>query len=337
VSLPPLAAALIDANDQPTLLIERGRIRAANASAKNLLGAGIEGRDVRLAIRHPQALELILGPTRQHGGVEVTGIGGADQSWQVTVQPLPNTGDLSLVRLVNQSNLRAAEKMRVDFVANASHELRTPLATISGYAETLADDEPLDEATRRQFGATIRNESARMLRLIEQLMGLSRIEADRFRIPSESVDLVAIARLAIDECGEFAKRRHASVSIAADPDIPPVRGDSTQLLQVVSNLVVNALRYGCTADGCPIMVQLRRQDGEVTITVRDEGEGIAAEHIPRLTERFYRVDAARTRDQGGTGLGLAIVKHIVERHRGRLDIRSVPGRGTEVSVTLPID
>ena len=335
MSLSPLAAALIDANDQPTLLIERGRVLAANASAKALLGASIEGRDVRLAIRHPEALEMILDPKRREGDLELTGIGGPDQSWRVTVQPVRDHRNLSLVRLSNQSDLRAAEKMRVDFVANASHELRTPLATISGYAETLADDQPLDDTTRRRFGETIHGEAGRMLRLIEQLMGLSRIEADRFRPPAESVDLASVVRMVIEECGEFVRRRRADIRLVAPDDLPRVRGDTAQLQQVVSNLLTNALRYGCTADGCPIDITLAAHGGEVSITIRDRGEGIAAEHLPRLTERFYRVDPARTRDQGGTGLGLAIVKHIVERHRGRLDIRSAPGRGTEAVVTLP--
>ena len=335
--LPALALDLLEAIDEPSLLIERGRVVAANGRARGLLGQGIVDRDVRLAIRHPEALELILDAdpagTRD---IDLTGIGSAEKSWRMVLQPLDDSG-LRLVRLTDQSHVRAAERMRVDFVANASHELRTPLATISGYAETLADDEPLDEEHRRRFGSTIRVEAARMLRLIEELMSLSRIEADRFRAPSEPVDPVAIVELAIDECGELARRRGAVIRVDAEPDMPPVLGDSSQLLQVVTNLLVNALRYGCTAEGCPIAITVRRRGArEVEIVVRDEGEGMAAEHLPRVTERFYRIDEARTRDQGGTGLGLAIVKHIVERHRGRLAIRSAPHQGTEVTVTLPV-
>jgi two-component system phosphate regulon sensor histidine kinase PhoR len=335
--LPALALKLLEAMDEPSLLIERGRVVSANGRARELLGQGIVDRDVRLAIRHPEALELIFdADLSSTHDIDLIGIGSAEQSWRMILQPLDDSG-LRLVRLIDRSHIRAAERMRVDFVANASHELRTPLATISGYAETLADDGPLDDELRRRFGSTIGVEAARMLRLIEQLMGLSRIEADRYRAPSEPVDLPAIVKQAIDDCGEFARRRRARIRVTADPDVPPGLGDSSQLLQVVTNLIINALRYGCTADGCPIAITIRRRgEREAEVAVRDEGQGMAAEHLPRVTERFYRIDEARTRDQGGTGLGLAIVKHIVERHRGRLGIRSEPHQGTEVTVALPV-
>ena len=331
--LPAIARALLEAIEEPALLIERHLLLAANQAARDLLGSGIEGKDVRLAVRHPEALELILGGAGA-GTRELIGIGGSDRPWRLIVQPLP--GNARLARLTDLSAARAAERMRVDFVANASHELRTPLATISGYAETLADDEPIDEGTRRRFGATIRTEAARMLRLIEELMGLSRIEADRFRRPEGSVDPTEIAELAIDETSELARQCGAAVELAAEPGLPAVRGDRAQLVQLATNLVSNALRYGCDKGRGSVRVTLARDGAAVRLSVRDSGDGIAPEHLPRLTERFYRVDAARSRDSGGTGLGLAIVKHIVERHRGTFDIRSAVGVGTEVAVTLPL-
>nr|WP_283938358.1 ATP-binding protein [Sphingomonas brevis] len=226
--------------------------------------------------------------------------------------------------------------MRTDFVANASHELRTPLATIIGYAETLAEEGPVDDAMRESFGLTIETEARRMLRIVEDLMSLSRIEADRFRPPDEQVDLGEVARIAIENAAPLLDRRKSRIESDIDPKLPSIAGDFAQLLQLADNLIGNAIRYGCTDQACTIEVRVRSDGARVMFVVSDQGEGIAADHLPRLTERFYRVDSARSRESGGTGLGLAIVKHIVERHRGTLDIRSAPGRGTEVSVALPI-
>jgi two-component system phosphate regulon sensor histidine kinase PhoR len=225
--------------------------------------------------------------------------------------------------------------MRTDFVANASHELRTPLATIIGYAETLADEGPADEAMRRRFGQTIETEARRMLRIIEDLMSLSRIEADRYQAPSEKVDLGEVASLAIEQAGPLAQRRGCRIESDIDGPLPPVAGDSGQLLQLADNLVANAIRYGCNDKSSAVTVSVRRDGSRLLLSVSDSGDGIAPEHLPRLTERFYRVDSARSRESGGTGLGLAIVKHIVERHRGTLDIRSEAGAGTTVTVSLP--
>ena len=330
----PLTRALLNSSEDPSLIVDRGRVVAINRAAE-AVWPGAEGNDVRFAIRHPDALELILGPADAATGQrELVGLDGTDRPWRVVVAPL--SGTLKLVRLADMSATRSAERMRTDFVANASHELRTPLATVIGYAETLAEDGELDAALRQRFGSTIRGEAGRMLRLIEELMALSRIEADRYRAPSERVDLGAIVAVAIGDCGELTRERRAVVSF--DRPEPPliVSGDERQLEIVVTNLVTNALRYGCDRDGCPILVILRTDRGRAVLEVRDEGDGIDPLHLPRLTERFYRVDAARSRDSGGTGLGLAIVKHIVERHRGSLEIRSTPGAGSQAIVTLPL-
>ena len=332
--MPPpndFARALIAALDEPALIVEGSRTIAANGPARELLGHQIEGVDVRIAIRHPEALETIL--SRDNGQLELVGIGGAERPWLLSVRQIRQ--DLRLVRLIDRSAGRAAERMRVDFVANASHELRTPLATIAGYAETLAEDGEVDEETRRRFGSTIHSESRRMLRIVEDLMSLSRIEAERFLAPRETVDLAEVARLAADNARPLIERQSCSVELQLEDGLPAVAGDHAQLLQTADNLLANAVRYGCTRKNSLIVVEARRDGDRALFAVRDQGEGISPEHLPRLTERFYRVDAARSRDSGGTGLGLAIVKHIVERHRGTLDIRSVRGRGTSVEVRLP--
>jgi two-component system phosphate regulon sensor histidine kinase PhoR len=325
------ARALIDALDEPALIVEGSRTLAANRPARTLLGQQIEGADIRIAIRHPDALRIIL--RQDQADLDLVGIGSAERPWHLSVRPM--TEGRTLVRLADQSAAQAAERMRVDFVANASHELRTPLATIAGYAETLADEAAVDEDTRRHFGSTILAEAKRMLRIVEDLMSLSRIEAERFMAPRETVDLGEVARLALDQVQPLSKQRSCSISLHVDKDLPPVAGDFAQLLQAVDNLISNALRYGCVRPECAVAIEVRGEPTRMLLAVRDTGEGIASDHLPRLTERFYRVDAARSRDSGGTGLGLAIVKHIVERHRGTLDIISAPGRGTSVEIRLP--
>jgi two-component system, OmpR family, phosphate regulon sensor histidine kinase PhoR len=328
-----LALAVLDAIEEPAMIVDGGLIRAANHAARHLLGSQMVGRDLRFAIRHPLALDTIA--AGRDASLEVTGIGAAERPWSLSVRPLAK-GSV-LVRLADRSALRSAERMRTDFVANASHELRTPLATIIGYAETLAEKGPVDQATRERFGSTIEAEARRMLRIVEDLMSLSRIEADRFRPPDERVDLGEVARIAIENAAPLLERKGCRIDADIAQGQLSVAGDFGQMLQMADNLIGNAVRYGCNEKDGGVEVKVRAESGRVYFTVADSGDGIAPEHLPRLTERFYRVDSARSRESGGTGLGLAIVKHIVERHRGTLDIRSSPGRGTEVNVALPAE
>ncbi len=328
----PGERAIVDALDEPALVVEGRIVAIANTPAQKLLGAGIEGRDVRLAIRHPQALEHIL--AHRPGDVDVTGIGEIGRSWRLLIRHL-DAGSV-LVRMLDRSDAVSAEKMRVDFVANASHELRTPLSTVLGYAETLAEEEDLTSELRSTFGRTIGDEARRMLRIIEDLMSLSRIEADRFLAPNEAVPLADVLGTAIDNAQHLRSGPPCKFVVDIPADLPPARGDRTQLIQVFDNVLSNAVRYGCEGADRRIEVVGRRDGRSLMITVTDHGPGIPREHLPRVTERFYRVDAARSRESGGTGLGLAIVKHIVERHRGSLDIRSTVAVGTSVSVRLPI-
>ena len=329
------AREMIDALTDPMLLLGEGRIVAANEAAKTLLGQWIEGQDVRLALRHPLIVEHLVRTARSEAGpdqIEVEGIGQADRRWLVTIAALRD-GSL-MVHLSDRSEAIAAEKMRVDFVANASHELRTPLATMLGFIETLQDDRAATErSTRLRFLEIMYGEGKRMQQLIEDLMSLSRIEAERFRPPSDPVALAPLVEEVRTGCAQLLAEKKSSLEIAAEsPGIVP--GDRGQLLQLIRNLVVNALKYG--REGDPVTVRIAESGADmVRLSVIDRGEGIAPEHIPRLTERFYRVDAGRSRAVGGTGLGLAIVKHIVGRHRGRLEIRSRLGEGTTVEVLLP--
>jgi two-component system phosphate regulon sensor histidine kinase PhoR len=322
---------IVDALEEPTIIVRGRRIELANAAARTLLGAAIEGRDVRLAIRHPEALDLIL--ARRDGDIDVAGIGELGRTWRLHIKDVDGS---VLVRMADRSAATATERMRVDFVANASHELRTPLTAIIGYSETLADAEKLPDELRSSFARTIGDEAQRMLRIIEDLMSLSRLDADRFVRPTEIVSVADVLDAAVTNTRFMANARGCELRTELDADLPDVAGDFDQLVQLFENLLSNAVRYGCGGDRSEIRVRATRDGDSVRVAVADPGPGIPKEHLPRLTERFYRVDSARSRNSGGTGLGLAIVKHIVERHRGSLEIGSEPGRGTTMTVRLPV-
>ena len=323
---------LMEFVEHPLLVIDgKRRVEAANGSARKLLGEHIIGQDVRLAIRNPAAAALLTSGSTPGTCVELLDLGGVDQRWEMLADPL---GERQIIRLVDRTALRAAEQMRVDFVANASHELRTPLATLIGFIETLEGPAADDEATRTRFLRIMHGEAQRMIRLVDDLMSLSRIEADKHRAPTTPVALVQLVEEVRLALGPRLAEGGRELIIDADPDAASVAGDRDQLLQLLHNLVGNALKYG--RKGTPITVRIRR-DGlaMIRLVVEDEGEGIAPEHLSRLTERFYRVDASRSRSIGGTGLGLSIVKHIVERHRGQLLIESEIGRGSRITALLP--
>ncbi|MEQ1548132.1 MAG: ATP-binding protein [Chakrabartia sp.] len=325
--------SLIDAIHDPLLMIAGGRVLAANAGAKSLLGDHICGEDVRLALRHPDALERFADPDDALV-TTIVGLGGRDTHWEMHTATLE--GGSRIVHLIDRSFRYAAERARVDFVANASHELRTPLAAILGFVETLQDDSAgANPAIRARFLSVIGAEAARMQTLTEDLMSLSRIEADKHEAPASVLALDHVVEQALDEIRDTSGKRPARIITDFARDLPKVMGERAQLMQLVHNLVNNALKYGQA--GTPVTVSITPQgQGTLLLSVKDKGEGIAPLDIPRLTERFYRVDQARSRAGGGTGLGLAIVKHIVERHRGQLDIKSVQGEGTVVTVSFPI-
>jgi len=332
---PPDVGEAIEAIVAPVLIVTGGRVSHANAAARALLGGHIIGEDVRLAIRHPAAAERLTGGLNPTDGapINLVGLGTLDQRWEMHVAPLAH--GRRIVHLIDQTGNYAAERMRVDFVANASHELRTPLASILGFIETLSDEKAgEDKATRARFLKVMFDEARRMQRLVEDLISLSRIEAEKYRIPNTEVDLAAMLDEVQAEVADAPDNRGHDIIANIDSDVPPVIGDRAQLSQLLHNIVGNAMKYGRA--GTPVDIRLwKDQTGMVRLSVSDEGEGIPPEHIPRLTERFYRVDSGRSRALGGTGLGLAIVKHVVERHRGRLDIASTLGKGTTVSILLP--
>lgn len=320
---------LIENSSTPLLVTERNTISIANNAARRMLGQHIIGQDARVAFRQPEAIALIN--KNRNGKAIVRGLVRRQDIWQINRHAVDQ--HMAVIELINQTAEADISRAHTDFVANASHELRTPLAAILGYVETLSESaDSLDSPTSQKFLKTIEREGQRLQSLISDLMSLSRVEAEKHDLPSEIHDLGALAeRAARDAAGS------ERVDRVEFEQVKPARvqGDLQQLEQVVRNLVDNALKYG--SEDQPVRIILdRSRDDQARISVIDEGEGIAPENIPHLTRRFFRTDPGRSRASGGTGLGLAIVKHIVERHRGRLDITSELGKGTEVIVRIPL-
>ena len=323
-------ADLFEHSETPVVITERDRVIVANLAARKLLGGHIVGQDVRMALRQPEAIRLLA--RKADGGAVVRGLARRTDIWRINRKSLP--GGLAVIEFVNKTAEADIARAHTDFVANASHELRTPLASIIGYVETLREDvDRLDPRMADKFLGTIQREAKRLQDLVSDLMSLSRIEAEKHDLPSKTLDLSKLVERAAHDAasGERAPLLDFETAQAFE-----VLGDRQQLEQLVRNLVDNAFKYG--SPGERVTVRLHpRGDSRVRLTVTDRGDGISPEHIPHLTRRFYRTDPGRSRASGGTGLGLAIVKHIVERHRGRLDIDSTPGEGTRVTVTLPIE
>jgi two-component system phosphate regulon sensor histidine kinase PhoR len=247
--------------------------------------------------------------------------------------------ELILLTFHDMSAVRRVEEMRVDFVANASHELRTPLAALSGFIETLKGPAREDVAARERFLNIMESQATRMARLIDDLLSLSRIELSAHVRPDKPVDLLPVIRQVIDALQTLSRDRGVEIAVNAPSAPLIVPGDRDELIRIFENLIENALKYG--ASGKRVEVTLAQGadaagQPEAIVAVRDYGPGIAAEHLPRLTERFYRVDVAGSRALGGTGLGLALVKHILNRHRGRLTIESKAGEGATFTVRIPL-
>jgi two-component system phosphate regulon sensor histidine kinase PhoR len=328
------AREVLEALAEATLIVGGGNVLATNAAARRLLGDTIEGMPLADAIPHPGARQLLDRPTSENGeGVELSGLGDGKRQWLMQVADLPRGA--RQLRVLDPSEARGAEQMRVDFVANASHELRTPLATLVGYSETLRERAAeIDAETSEHFLSIVHDEALRMQRIVEDLISLSRIEAERFVQPTEAVALAPLIEQALAGVRHDADARGSDLVCRIAPGLPPIAADPGEILQLLDNLLTNAMRYG--EPGTPVTLTTEAEAGMVHLAIADRGEGIAPEHIPRVTERFYRVDTSRSRSIGGTGLGLSIVKHIVERHRGRLTIDSEQGVGTTVHVRLPI-
>jgi two-component system phosphate regulon sensor histidine kinase PhoR len=336
---------LLQAIPMASVLIGRGeRILAANAQAMTLLGSTIVGRHFLTAIRHPavlDAVEACLNDGQPRKTRHLTSQSGRDLTFEVSAARIDlGDGHGVLVCFDDVTTLEQAGQMRRDFVANVSHELRTPLTALIGFIETMQGPAKSDMKAQQRFLGIMRREALRMERLVRDLLSLSRVEADERVRPTAMVDMAAVTQSVLNTLAPQAQTHDVELVFDAPEVTPDVPGDEDQLRQVLANLIENAIKYG--GDGKTVTVSLTPIDHAVAlggpgleIAVTDQGKGIESTHLPRLTERFYRVDSHRSREMGGTGLGLAIVKHIVTRHRGRMRIDSQPGQGTQFIITLP--
>ena len=341
-----LRAVIAGLPDPIVALDAEGIVLAHNAKSGALAPALRPGQPISLGLRMPEVLDGVrrAAATGTAQRVEFTARVPVDSWFEVHITPVKlNEGaprpDLIFVTLHDLTPFRRVEEMRADFVANASHELRTPLASLTGFIETLQGSARDDVAARDRFLAIMKQQANRMARLIDDLLSLSRIELNAHMRPNERVDVVAVVRQVSDTMQTLARDRGVEITIDAPAEPLIVGGDRDELVRVCENLIENALKYG--ASGKRVDIAVRRTIGvdhhaEAVVSVRDHGPGIAPEHLPRLTERFYRVDVGQSRAEGGTGLGLAIVKHILNRHLGRLSIESIVGQGATFIMRLPV-
>lgn len=333
-----LAAAVAD----PLIIFDRdGTVVHANAAAETAFGAIRPELPLLLKFRAPEMQALIEAVLAGEGNGQATDYVERvpfERVYRVTASAVGRGTGLFVLAFKDQSEARRIDRMRADFIANASHELRTPLASIAGFVETLRGPARNDPNARDQFLQIMQNQTGRMARLIDDLLSLSRLEMKPYLKPGVRVDLRQTVEAVIASLGPLAGE--TGVAIERDFGDGPfeVHGDRDELFQVFQNLLENACKYG--QSGGRVQVTMRRMgqgsEAELEVTVRDFGPGIPEEHIPRVTERFYRVDVETSRAQKGTGLGLSIVKHILTRHGARLSIRSKLGEGAAFTVHFPL-
>jgi len=331
---------VLDAAPEPLIVLDiRQQITHANHAAEQAFGGQLSGRPVVEVARSPElldAVEAVLSGLESQATVDIDINDFGLRSYRAIIGRLERVGgagEAAVVAMQDLTAIRRVEEMRADFVANASHELRTPLASLVGFIETLDGPARDDVAARQRFLGIMRDQAAHMARLVEDLLSLSRIEMEEHAPPGVTNDLVDVLQAVVDQLSPVAAERDVTVVFDAPEFLPEVAGDPDILQQVFRNLIENAIKYGRKSGKVEIVAGV--VDGEVRVAISDEGPGIPAEHIPRLTERFYRVDVARSRTMGGTGLGLAIVKHILNRCGARLVVSSRVEVGSVFTVFLP--
>jgi two-component system phosphate regulon sensor histidine kinase PhoR len=336
-----LNAAISGMPDPVVVLGQDGRVIAFNAQASAIAPALRRGEPASIALRMPELVEAIRAATLTGRAqrIEFSARLPSPRWSEAFVAPVALTGDtpgragIVVITVHDLTPIRRVEEMRADFVANVSHELRTPLAAIAGFIDTLQGPAREDPAARERFLGIMQAQAWRMARLIDDLLSLSRIELRAHQRPDTPVDLVLIVQQVVDGLQTLARDRDVAIEVSAPAESLLVPGDHDELTRLFENLIENGLKYG--ASGKRLDIALTSLESEAVVSVRDHGPGIAAEHLPRLTERFYRVDVGESRAQGGTGLGLALVKHILNRHHGRLAIDSREGEGATFTVRLP--
>lgn len=341
-----IGAAMLEQMPLPLLVITRkGRVAYANQFAYDLLPDMVIRQHFSETIDAPkfvQAVEAAI-ESGKTGKVRFSLTSGPERFFVAHIGLLPAGSEFGksirvIAAIEERTTMLKSEQMRSDFIANVSHELRTPLATILGYIETLQGHAKDDPAARERFLEVMAKQAGRMQNLVNDLMSLNKIEIEEHNRPVSPCALPPLASEAIAAVQPLAERLGTSVQSGLPAEMPRIRGDHEQLLQVVVNLLENAIKYSDQSQ--PVRLFAAPADGEhlghIGLSVQDFGPGLAPEHLSRLTERFYRVSVAKSRDQGGTGLGLAIVKHILNRHEGALEIQSKLGKGSTFTVWLPV-
>jgi two-component system, OmpR family, phosphate regulon sensor histidine kinase PhoR len=342
-----LIESLIGGLPGPAIVLDReARVIAFNEAAGAIAPALRRGEPALITLRMPELVDAIRRATkrREPQRVEFFERVPLDRWFEAFVTPVRLTAgdagsDILLMTFNDLTPLRRVEEMRADFIANASHELRTPLAALLGFIETLQGRAKDDPIAREKFLSIMQTQATRMARLIDDLLSLSRIELNAHLQPNTPVDLGPIVRQVADGLQTLARDRDVEIKVSAPAEPLIVLGERDELIRALENLVENALKYGAAGKRVDITLtrgQTRAGSAEARLMVRDYGPGIAPEHLPRLTERFYRVDVAESRAHGGTGLGLALVKHVLNRHGGRLTIDSTPGAGAAFTMHLPL-
>lgn len=322
-----------------------------NRAARNIFGQNLAGRLLHEIIPNDKLMNAITAVVEDIQGqnIEFYLAEPTPRDFQAVIErfPIPSAGGISIViTMTDITAQKRIQRMRADFVANASHEIRTPLASIIGFIETLRGPAKDDERARDEFLKVIAEQAERMSKLVNDLLSLSKIEMNVHQAPIGKVDLVRIIRGEKQHFEWACKQKKVNIRMKLSDSVPPTRGDDNELAQVVRNLLGNAVKYTMPDTDVVITAKVTTQlpddpmfrslSRAIQFSVQDQGEGIPPEHLPRLTERFYRVDSARTRKVGGTGLGLSIAKHVLNRHQGVLSIESVVGEGSTFSVYLPI-
>ncbi len=349
ISTPELSMnALLDVLPDPIMVLDSaGRVMLSNSAAMNLVGSAPAGKHVAALLRSAPLITAIEDVLHGAGArsVEFRQPVPVERHYRAFVAPVLSDRTpagqaqrFSIVLLHDLTDAHRLETMRVDFIANASHELKTPLASLSGFIDTLRGHAKDDEQARTRFLDIMADQAGRMRRLIENLLSLSRIELREHVRPDTAVDFRGVVKDVADALGPLATEHGVEIVISAPDDLPRVRGDRDELAQVVQNLTDNALRYARSGKRVEIELAPDWRAGRpmVRLSVRDFGEGIAREYLPRLTERFYRIESSTPQAKGGTGLGLAIVKHIVSRHQGTLQMESEVGKGSVFTVQIPV-
>lgn len=342
-----LVIELAKAMPSPLIVIGRDeRVVVANEKAEDLFGQGTQGRHYITVMRQPMLLDAIENVLRLGEDATATyrvSESSKDLYFDVKVRAaVTKDAGYVVVAFEDKTELQEAGQMRRDFVANVSHELRTPLTAVLGFIETLMGSAANDADARTRFLTIMDSEAKRMNRIVGDLLSLSRVEADRRVRPRDPVNVPSVVRSVLQTLQPLAQARSVSLRLEGGDGDDFVLGDQDQLTQVFTNLIENAIKYGPDAGEVSVCITSHAEEPTmrgpaIRVDIADQGEGIASHHIPRLTERFYRVDTHRSREMGGTGLGLAIVKHILNRHRGRLRVESHSGNGSCFSVILPYE